>query len=286
MNTHPNPIVLVHGFWHGSWCWSPVTERLARRGVPSLAVDCEGFGLHARSPEARWARPFAPAAYATAPSPVADVTATSAAEVLVAQLRGLGRPSVVVAHSMGGVVATRAAELAPELFEALVYVTAFAPVAGVPAGFYIGEPENEGERITRLMAADPTVTGALRIDPADPARHPDIRDTFYHDVDPATADAAIALLSPDGPFGITTEAFEVTPERYGRVPHTYVVCTEDRGVPAALQRRMIREIDAVALRPATVVELPTSHSPFLSAPDALADALTTVYRRSLSTTTA
>lgn len=284
MNTHLNPIVLVHGFWHGSWCWSPVTERLARRGVPSIAVDLEGFGLHARSPEARWERPFDSAAFAVAPSPVAHVTATSAAELLIAELTGIGggAPLTVVAHSMGGVVATRAAELAPELFAELVYVAAYAPVSGMPGAAYIATPENAGDQVGGLLVADPAVTGALRIDPADPARRAAVREVFYHDVDPATADAAVALLSTDGGMGIPGEAFTVTPERYGRIPHTYVVCTEDRVVPAALQRRFVREIDAVATRPATVVELGTSHSPFLSAPDALADVLADARRRSMS----
>ncbi|MDR7277779.1 alpha/beta fold hydrolase [Catenuloplanes atrovinosus] len=278
-DNHLNPIVLVPGFWHGPWAWSPVTERLARRGVPSLAVDLDGGGLRSGSPAARWARPFDPAAFATAPSPVADVTATSAAETLIAQLRGLGRPAVVVAHSMAGIVATRAAELAPELFAELVYVAGYAPVAGMPGAAYVAEPENAGFRIGALLAADPAVTGALRIDPADPDRRAAIRDCFYHDVDAATADAAIALLSTDGGFGIAGEAFPVTPERYGRVPHTYVLCTEDRVVPPALQHRFAREIDAVSARPATVVELSTSHSPFLSAPDALTDALVAAHDR-------
>lgn len=220
------------------------------------------------------------AAFAVAPSPVADVTATSAAHTLITQLRQLRRPAVVVAHSMGGIVATRAAELAPELFAELVYVAAFAPVAGLPAAAYIGMPENAGERVGALLCADPAVTGALRIDPADPARRAAIRDCFYHDVDTATADAAIGLLSTDGSFGIPGEAFEVTPARYGRVPHTYVMCTEDRTIPVALQRRFVREIDAISVRPATVVELETSHSPFLSAPDALVDTLAAAHRRS------
>jgi pimeloyl-ACP methyl ester carboxylesterase len=284
VNAHLNPIVLVHGFWHGSWCWSPVTERLAARGVPSIAVDLEGFGLHARSPEARWERPFDPAAFATAPSPVAEVTATSAAELLISQLKriGGGAPLTVVVHSMGGVVGTRAAELAPELFAGLVYLTAFAPVSGIPAAAYIGAPENAGEQVGGLLAADPAAVGALRIDPADPARRAAVRDCFYHDVEPAIADAAIALLSTDGAMGIPAETFTSTPHRYGRVPHTYLVCTADRTIPAALQRRFVREIDAVSTHPTTVVELPTSHSPFLSAPDLLTDTLAAAHRRSVS----
>jgi pimeloyl-ACP methyl ester carboxylesterase len=43
---------------------------------------------------------------------------------------GGGESCVVAAHSMGGTVATAAAEIAPELFAHLVYVTAFAPVSG------------------------------------------------------------------------------------------------------------------------------------------------------------
>ncbi|WP_329793491.1 hypothetical protein V1227_16665 [Lentzea sp. DG1S-22] len=49
-------------------------------------------------------------------------------------------------------------------------------------------------------------------------------------------------------------------------------CTGDRVFLPALQRRFVEEIDAVSARATTVVELPTSHSPFLSAPDDLAAA--------------
>ena len=56
------PIVLVHGYWHGSWCWTAVTEELAARGLASVAVDLAGHGLDARSPAARWSRPFDAAA--------------------------------------------------------------------------------------------------------------------------------------------------------------------------------------------------------------------------------
>ncbi|MEU8614750.1 alpha/beta fold hydrolase, partial [Actinoplanes sp. NPDC048791] len=71
------PIVLVHGLWHGSWCWSRLTGPLAAYGVPSVAVDLDGHGLAGRSPSARWSRPFDPAAFATEPAPSAAVTASS-----------------------------------------------------------------------------------------------------------------------------------------------------------------------------------------------------------------
>ncbi|MGW0197978.1 alpha/beta fold hydrolase [Nonomuraea sp. NPDC003201] len=280
METAASPIVLVHGFWHGSWCWSMVIEELARRGVPSIAVDLEGHGLKNHSPLARWGRPFDPAAYAVEPSQLVGVTATSAASTLIAQLRriGGGRPCVLVTHSMGGIVATAAAEQAPELIAELVYVAAFAPVSGLPTVAYLASPENAGERVNALLAADPAAVGALRLDLGDATRRRDMREVFYHDVDEVSAAAALSLLSPDAPVGIPEETFTVSTARYGQIPHTYVVCTEDRVVPPALQRRFVTEIDAVSLRPTTVVELATSHSPFLSAPDTLADVLASAHR--------
>ena len=39
--------MLVHGAWHGSWCWRPLCEELEQRGHDTLAVDlpCETVGL-------------------------------------------------------------------------------------------------------------------------------------------------------------------------------------------------------------------------------------------------
>jgi len=271
-------VVFLHGAWHGAWCWNLLTPRLAAAGIPSVAVDLQGHGLLARSPESRWSTPFDPAAFASEPSPVADVTASSAAAVLIEQLRliGGGEPCTVVAHSMGGAVATAAAEQAPELFAHLMYVTAFAPVSGRPNVEYIFSAENEGQLLPPLFAADPAVVGALRIGTGDRARHPEIRAAFYNDVEEATADAAIALLTPDCPIGIPSEMLHITAERYGSVPHSYVVCTRDYAVRPALQRRLIREIDGVSAAPTKVFELDSSHSPFLSHPDEMVDAIITV----------
>jgi hypothetical protein len=97
---------------------------------------------------------------------------------------------------------------------------------------------------------------------------------IYGDVDEATATAAISLLGTVSPLGVPAEALTVTAGRYGAVPHTYVVCTKDNAIPVALQRRFVREIDAVSDAPTTVLELDSSHSPFLSQSAALATAIT------------
>jgi pimeloyl-ACP methyl ester carboxylesterase len=266
-------VVLLHGFWHGSWAWSLVTEQLAGRGITSVAVDMDGHGVKSRFPKSRWAEPFDPAAFAAEPSQVSGITATTAAETLVKQIEAIGggEPCVVAAHSGGGVVATRAAELAPSLFAHLVYVTAFAPVRGQPARAYALRPECEGSLTAGLYVGDPMATGALRIDTDH--NQAAIRQTFLGDVDDVAAAAAVSMFGTDVPLGIAAEPFTVTGARYGAIPHTYVTCSNDNALPIALQRLFIKEIDAVSSTPTKVVGFNSAHSPFLTQPTALADVI-------------
>lgn len=85
--------VLVHGLWHGAWCWDGVRDELIARGVESVAVELPLTDLPA------------------------DVRATRDA------LDALDRPVVLVGHSYGGAVITEAG--AHPLVRELVYVAAF-----------------------------------------------------------------------------------------------------------------------------------------------------------------
>ncbi len=75
-------VVLVHGAWHGAWCWAAVQAELDGRGLASLAVDLPGHGASTL--------PFTDLAGDAAH--VADVVARAA------------RPVVLVGHSYGGAV--------------------------------------------------------------------------------------------------------------------------------------------------------------------------------------
>jgi pimeloyl-ACP methyl ester carboxylesterase len=270
------PVVLVHGAWHGSWIWSSVTPVLAAAGRASTAVDMEAHGLSATLPASALSRPFDAQAFATERSPHADVTLASASARLVAQIATVGRPVVLVGHSMGGHVVTAAAQSAPQLIDRLVYVCAFMPASGVAGGAYVQSSENEGELVGPLVVADPGAVGAIRLDTRTPdaAYRAGIRDAFYGDLWPEAADGAIRLLSTDLPLGIAGGATDLTAEAWGSVPRTYVRCSGDRAILPALQTRFIAEADAAFPAHATrVVDLDTSHSPFMSASDRLAAAI-------------
>ncbi|MEE6260781.1 alpha/beta fold hydrolase [Plantactinospora sonchi] len=276
MSPGSTPILLLHGSWHGAWCWTEVIAHLVAYGRPALAVDMAGHGLRARRPECLSVRPFDPEELATEVSPVADVHLDQAADLLVSQIRLLGRGGgvTVVAHSMGGVVLTRAAQRVPELMAHAVYLAAIMPASDSPADRYFARPENADALVLSALRGDPEVTGALRLDLAsnDPAYRQQLRDAFYADLAPVVADAALGLLTPDAPVGMMRDTTRLTRGGWGSVPRTYVVCTRDMAIRPALQRVLIAEADAAfPENPTSVVTLDSAHAPFLSRPRELAE---------------
>jgi pimeloyl-ACP methyl ester carboxylesterase len=276
MSPSSTPILLLPGSWHGAWCWNEVVAHLVPHGRPTLAVDMAGHGLRAGRPECLTIRPFDPAALATEVSPVATVDLDHAADLLVLQLKQLGRggPVTVVAHSMGGLVLTRVAQQAPELVAHAVYLAAVMPASGNAAGPYFVLPENDGALVLPALRGDPDVTGALRLDLAsnDLAYRQMLRDAFYGDVDPIVADAALGLLTPDAPASMMRGTTQLTRDGWGSVPRTYIVCSRDLAIRPDLQRLFITEADAAfPHNPTSVVTLDASHAPFLSMPDEVAE---------------
>jgi hypothetical protein len=68
-----------------------------------------------------------------------------------------------------------------------------------------------------------------------------------------------------------------TAERWGAIPRTFIRTSEDRTIPPALQDRMIADADAATPENRFDVHtLPSSHSPFASMPDRLAEVLASV----------
>jgi pimeloyl-ACP methyl ester carboxylesterase len=147
--------------------------------------------------------PGSPDPLATELFPVADVDLDQAGELLISQIEqlGAGDPVVVVAHSAGGAMLARAAQLAPRLVAHAVYLTAYMPASGIPALAHARMPENDGSLTRSMLVADPAAVGTLCLDVAcsEPAYRQRLREAFTGMLTPAVADAAIALLTMDAP---------------------------------------------------------------------------------------
>lgn len=85
--THPAPILFVHGAWHAAWCWEEhFLDHFAQKGFRAAALDLRG---HGSSPARGGFRTRRLRHYV---ADVAEVAAT------------FDTPPVVVGHSMGGMV--------------------------------------------------------------------------------------------------------------------------------------------------------------------------------------
>jgi pimeloyl-ACP methyl ester carboxylesterase len=104
--------VLVHGAWHGGWCWRFVAPLLRRAGHEVYTPSLTGLGERSHL-----ARPGIDLALH-----VEDVVALLEMEDL--------REVVLVGHSYGGMVVTGAADRCAPRLRRLVYLDAFVPEDG------------------------------------------------------------------------------------------------------------------------------------------------------------
>jgi pimeloyl-ACP methyl ester carboxylesterase len=104
--------VLIHGAWHGGWCWARVAERLHAAGHRALTPTLTGLGerVHLLSRDI------------TLDTHVADICGVFEAEELV--------EAVLVGHSLAGMTITPAADILADRLKGLVYLDAFLPRDG------------------------------------------------------------------------------------------------------------------------------------------------------------
>jgi pimeloyl-ACP methyl ester carboxylesterase len=192
--------------------------------------------------------------------PTDDGSATfdTYADVVCAAIAGCDGDVVVVGHSYGGMVIPLVAARRP--VRHLVYVAASVPD--------IGRSLNDQLRDEDLFNSD--AYNGLKLDAHSRYVWVDrtlARELMYADCDDATVDAAIDRLRPHSPYA---NALPCSLTEFPAVPCTSVICSGDQLIRREWAKRVAR--DRLG---AEIVELPGSHSPFLSRPQALAEVLLT-----------
>ncbi|MCM6778840.1 alpha/beta hydrolase [Nocardia sp. CDC159] len=124
-----------------SFFWTPVVRELALLGHRSLPVDLPGHGLDAAYPLSYQA-PQDLAAFAAAPSPVAEFTLADNVNRVVDIVREVRRhgPVVLVGHSLGGVTIGMVGNVIPDAIDRMVYLSAFCPsTPDAPSAFALSQ---------------------------------------------------------------------------------------------------------------------------------------------------
>jgi pimeloyl-ACP methyl ester carboxylesterase len=228
--------VLVHGAWHGGWCWERVARVLAAAGHAVHAPTLTGLGERAGE-----ARPDTGLAVH-----VADVVG------LVERLDL--RDVVLVGHSYGGMVVTGAASRLGGRVRTLVYLDAFVPEAGQSVNAIVGPEAAAGTQ--RIADAKGEGWRVPMVYPLEAMGR----------FDAETAAWAAARLTPQ-PVATFTEPVSLGDARVS--DRVYVYCS-DR--PLGIFGRFA---EAARANPAEwrYVELPTGHDAMLTMPNAVAGIL-------------
>ena len=226
-------VVFVHGacVQDGAWWWHRTAELLLERGVPSVAPQLPSCGEGGRP------------GGTGGPGLPEDVDAVRRV------LQDGEEPTVVVAHSYGGIVIAEAAAGVDSVHH-LVLVSSYLPEVG--------------QSLSDFGDGTPAPFLDIDMDSGTFGVRPELLvETFLQDCDPDTQIEAAGKLARQS---VQVTAQPVGAAAWKAVPSTYLVCAQDRGTPARLQRDF-------AGKAGTVVELDAGHHPFLSQPAAVRDLL-------------
>ena len=189
--------ILIHGSWHGGWCFDGVKAILEAQGHQVIAPDLPGMGGDE------------PALRAASLDGWASFTASLCREASQ-------RPVVLAGHSRGGIVVSQTAELAPEAMDALVYICAMMLPDGMSRAAF-KELEEPNPAFDAIIS--PVHGGAGTV------------------IDRERAGSVLAQLSPPDlvrgamarvvaePHGPRSTPLRLSQERFGSLPRTYIECT-------------------------------------------------------------
>lgn len=273
-------IILVHGSWHGSWCWGLVEPHLNHLGFLTISIDLPGHGLNARPPSSFVERPLDAGKFSSEVSHLSSIPIDSySASVISGADRAISLGAdriVLVGHSMGGVPITFACCGSLAKFSSLVYVAALCPTPDRPAGYYLSlEDQQTNGSVRSLLLSDPADIGALRIDSrsVDDEYNSSMKSALASDVDDGLLSAVCHLLTPDAPAAMYGEVANF-PDGFGSLKRTYIRCTNDRTVLSSTSDAIVSDMNAsFPDNEMSMIDIVSSHEPMFSVPDVLAKAI-------------
>jgi pimeloyl-ACP methyl ester carboxylesterase len=245
--SHPNSdtaIVLVHGAWHGGWCWQRVLPWLYGAGIRAHAVTLTGCGerAHLLSPDIGL------------DTHIQDVVGLIEAEELTRV--------VLVGHSYAGIVITGVADRLqrerPGLLARLVYLDASVPLTG--ESWSSAHPEQT--RRERIEAAQ--ARGGLSMPPPDAS---------VFGLSGADRDWVNRRQTPQ-PFKVYQQPLHFDAAAVAALPRTFIDCNRPALPTIDASRRRVR-----AELGWQVLEMATGHDPMVSAPRELAQLLLAIHHR-------
>ncbi len=230
--------ILIHGSWHSAWNWHRLIPILEAQGHTAIAMDLPGMGRDK--------------------TPMAEVRMQRTVEKICAVIDNIPGKVILVGHSKNGIMVSQVAEYRPDKIAVSVYLAAYL----VPDG----KTQQEYSRRDTAGMLKPYVvrdeSGQWHT-----LQAAVYKAGLYADCDDGIVELAKLLLGPE-PVESGITPLRLTDANFGRVPRVYIACTQDRAVTPFIQQQMYTETPCEK-----VFHMETSHSPFFSRPQELADIL-------------
>lgn len=235
VNKTQKTIVIVPGAWSDPSAWAFVTPTLKAKGFEVITVNLPGHGTDTTS--------------------FATITLQSYVNA-VKNAIGDKKDIILVGHSMAGIIISQVAEDMPGQIKKLVYVAAFLP--------------KNGESLLSLAQtdADAHVGKYLQINKESGSAgiaKEGIIDAFAADAPKPVQDIVVASVKAD-PLAPLATPVTLTGANFGSVAKVYIHTLNDHTVSYPLQQRMVAGSNVTK-----EYSLASSHTPFLSMPDKLAE---------------
>ncbi|MBV8484428.1 MAG: alpha/beta hydrolase [Verrucomicrobia bacterium] len=228
--------VLVHGAWHGGWCWRRVVAILRSAGHVVFAPTLTGFGERV---------------HLTRPGLTIEDSATDIGNVIAAEELN---DVILVGHSFGGNIVSAVADLLSERLKHLVYIDTLLLKNG-ESGFSVLDPAIVAQRIE---LAEKT-SGGLTIPPPPPEA--------FGVFDPANAEWLRRQLTPL-PLNCYREPIHLEHPLGNGVKRTYIACTDPVYGPAVRTHDWVKSQNDWRY-----LELSTGHDAMVTNPEGLAQML-------------
>ena len=234
--------VLVHGAWHGAWCWRRVTEALIRAGHRAHAVTLTGLGERAHL--------LNPAI--TLETHITDVISAIVAEEM--------DDVVLAVHSYAGMLGTAVADRWPERLGHLVYVDSVVPQPGESWS----STHARSSREARMAAA--AACPNFSFPPPDPSGF-GLQGEDH---------AWVARRQTPHPGHTYQATLDFDPRRVAQVPRTFINCVQPPLPTIDVIRSRVTDPvfwDGAWLPGSRLVTLTTGHDPMISVPETLTQLL-------------